>query len=256
MKLPAALCPPISIIAHRGASGILPENTRAAFDAALRQGADAIELDLQLSRDGVPVVFHDRTLARAGGGRRRVAGLDLAELRRLDAGSRRPGGWRQRILTLDEVLARYGSETRLLLEIKTREGRTGAARHRQLVRATIGQVRRRGLARRTALLCFDWALLEEARRLAPSLPRALNLRPPRRLRPDLGARLDSLAALSVDVRTLTPSFGAAVRRRGIALFVFTCNTPRSVDAALAAGATGIMADRPDRLIERLRQRNR
>ena len=77
---------PVLVIAHRGASRRRPENTLPAFDEALRLGCDAIELDVQLSRDGVPVVFHDKTLSRAGAGRKRVAGLKLAELRSLDAG--------------------------------------------------------------------------------------------------------------------------------------------------------------------------
>lgn len=252
MKLPAALCPPISVIAHRGASGRHPENTFAAFDEALRQRVDAIELDLQLSRDGIPVVYHDRTLARAGGGRRRVAALDLTELRRLGTGLGRAG----RIPTLDEVLERYGGKTRLLLEIKTREGHRGAGRHRQLVRATIERVRRQRLGRRVALLCFEWSVLEEARRVAPAMARVLNLKPPRRLGPALARRLGSLGALSADVRTLTPRFGTAVRRRGLPLLAFTCNTPRRIDLAVDAGATGIMTDRPERLVARLGKHGR
>ena len=78
----------IQAIAHRGASRDCPENTLAAFDEALRQGCDGIEMDLQLSRDGVPVIYHDRTLTRAGGGRHRVVSRDLAELRTLDVGAR------------------------------------------------------------------------------------------------------------------------------------------------------------------------
>src|SRR5512145_1308110 len=74
------------VIAHRGASAERPENTIAAFDEALRLGADGIELDVQRARDGVPVVYHDRSLRKAGAGLRRVAALDAGELDRLDAG--------------------------------------------------------------------------------------------------------------------------------------------------------------------------
>ena len=127
-------------IAHRGASRDRPENTLSAFDEALRRGADAIELDLQLSRDGVPVVYHDRTLARAGGGRRRMSQLTLAQLRRLDAGFRSDAFGGERIPTLTAVLRRYARRTRLLLEIKTRE-RDGLQRHLELMRAVADQVR-------------------------------------------------------------------------------------------------------------------
>src|SRR5688500_10034573 len=73
------------VIGHRGACGVRPENTAASFAEALRQKADGIELDLQLTRDGVPVVFHDRTLAKVGG-RGPLRTRTLAELRALDFG--------------------------------------------------------------------------------------------------------------------------------------------------------------------------
>ena len=121
------------VIAHRGASQDCPENTTAAFDEALHQGCDGIELDLQLSRDGIPVVYHDKTLEKAGGGRKRVDQLELHDLERLDAGSWLDKKFRgQHIPILEEVLERYGRRTRLLLEIKTREGAAGRARHIQL----------------------------------------------------------------------------------------------------------------------------
>jgi glycerophosphoryl diester phosphodiesterase len=240
-------------IAHRGASRDRPENTLAAFDEALRQGADAIELDLQLSRDGVPVVYHDRTLARAGGGRRRVARLALAELRRLDAGRRSDRFRGQRIPTLAEVLRRYARRTRLLLEVKTREGAAGAERHLELMRAVGEQVRRAKAQRRVLVLCFDTRVLELAARIAPGLRRVLNVRPPPVLSRGLRRRLGSLWALSADVRTLTPAYAAAVRRAGCRLLVFTCNTPAAVDRAVEAGAFGVMSDRPGWLAGRLRE---
>ena len=109
---------PAWVIAHRGASKEFPENTLIAFDEALGRGADGIECDLQLSRDGVPVIYHDRTLTRAGGGRKRVSRLDLAQLERLDPGARVDARFRgQHIPTLERLLDRYADKTRLLLEI-------------------------------------------------------------------------------------------------------------------------------------------
>ena len=68
------------IIAHRGASAVAPENTIAAFEAAIAAGADGIEFDVRLTRDGVPVVIHDETLYRTHGVRRRVGDMTLSEL--------------------------------------------------------------------------------------------------------------------------------------------------------------------------------
>lgn len=247
---------PVLVIAHRGASRRRPENTLAAFDEALRVGCDAIELDVQLSRDGVPVVFHDKTLSRAGAGRKRVAQLDLPELRRLDVGGRFDAAYRgAHIPTLEEVLCRYGGRTRLLVEIKTREGVRGRERHLELARAVAARVRASDARRDLSVLSFDVNVLDEISRVAPELPRVLNVRPLPALARGLRGRLASLAALAVDVRSLTLSYAAQVREAGCPLFVFTCNTPRRVDQALKAGANGIISDRPGWLAGYLRGRD-
>jgi len=241
------------VVAHRGASRDCPENTLAAFDAALAQGCDGIELDVQLSRDGVPVVFHDRTLHRAGGGRRRVGALDLADLQRLEAGARAGPRFRhERIPTLERVLDRYGRRTRLLIEIKARRLDGGHGRHAELARKTIGLVRRHKLRGGVFLLCFDPAVLDACAGAAPEIPRVLNVKPGRTLPRWVARRLPSLAALSADVHTLTPGFAAAVRRAGTPLFAYTCNSAGDVRRALDACALAMMSDRPGWLATLLR----
>lgn len=130
------------LIGHRGASGELPENTLAAFDRALEEGADALELDVRLSRDGVPVVIHDSTVDRTTGGRGAVHDLLLAELRLLDAGRG------ERIPTLEEVLERYSS-TPLVLEVKAVEAAEPVAqllgRHGAAARVLVGSFERAAL---------------------------------------------------------------------------------------------------------------
>ncbi|NOR49715.1 MAG: glycerophosphodiester phosphodiesterase, partial [Desulfuromonadales bacterium] len=79
--------PPPFLWAHRGASCCAPENTLAAFTLAVDNGADGLELDIHLSRDGVPVVIHDETLERTTDGCGPVAEMTLQQLQRLDAGS-------------------------------------------------------------------------------------------------------------------------------------------------------------------------
>jgi len=241
------------IIAHRGASRDRPENTLAAFDEALRQGAGGIELDVQFSRDEVPVVYHDRTLARAGGGRRRVAELTLRELRRLDAAARFEGARRRyRIPSLEEILTRYGRRTRLLVEIKTREGDAGCERHIRLAHATATLVRRQRLEKRVLLLSFAPEILDACAEAAPRIGRVLNLRPPRTLSPALSRRLRSVFAFCADVRSLTPGFAAAVRRAKRPLLTYTCNTKKTVEGSLDAGVIGVISDRPGWLAETVR----
>lgn len=243
------------VIAHRGASKDCPENTLAAFDEGLRRGADGIELDVQLSRDGVPVVFHDRTLVRAGGGRRRVHRLDAEALAALDPGARFDSRFRgEHIPTLEEVLLRYGRKTRLLVEIKTREGAGGKVRHERLGGTVARMIAKNRLEASVMILSFDDAVLAACACAAPSVPRVLNLKPPRSLGARLRERLRTFAALSVDVRTLTPGFAAQVRTAGLPLFAYTCNTPRRVDRATAAGVRGVMSDRPGWLAGYLQRR--
>ena len=86
--------PPFKKIAHRGASGQYPENTRRAFLGAIEAGADMVELDCQLTADGHVVVFHDEQLRRTTGARGAVRSKSLEQLKRLDAGS-----WRKKACT-------------------------------------------------------------------------------------------------------------------------------------------------------------
>ncbi|MCH7780363.1 MAG: hypothetical protein IH848_05900 [Acidobacteria bacterium] len=236
------------VIAHRGAPRRYPENTLAGFDQALRFGCDGIEFDVQLSRDGIPVVYHDRTLARAGGGLRRVHQLDLAELRRLDAGTRFPAARRRhRIPTLDEVLDRLNGRTRLLVEIKTREGADAVERHRELATKVAQTVEG---ATQAWILGFDAGVLATVAGVAPGVPRVLNVRP---LLPGLAGKLRRGApqVVSADVRGLSAAFGRRVRRRGRSLWSFTCNTPRQVRTARDAGAAALISDCADWLAGQL-----
>src|SRR5215510_13684381 len=103
-------------IGHRGAAAHMPENTMPSFEKALELGADALEFDVALTKDGVPVVIHDDTLDRTTDGRGPVEDSTYEEVARLDAGS-----WKAvptHVPTLDEVLAGLAPRTLLNLEIK------------------------------------------------------------------------------------------------------------------------------------------
>ncbi|RME06477.1 MAG: glycerophosphodiester phosphodiesterase, partial [Anaerolineae bacterium] len=106
------------IFAHRGASAHAPENTLVAFDLALRQGADALELDVKLSADGHVVVIHDATVDRTTDGSGRVNQMNLQTLKALDAGCRFDAAFcGERIPTLDEVLEAFGKRTFINIEL-------------------------------------------------------------------------------------------------------------------------------------------
>lgn len=109
----------VQVIAHRGASGYAPENTRSAFDLAIEMGADAIETDVQLTRDGRLVLIHDDRVDRTTNGLGPVADYTLAELQALDAGDWfDPVFAGQRVMTLDELFSEYGRRIPFCLELK------------------------------------------------------------------------------------------------------------------------------------------
>jgi glycerophosphoryl diester phosphodiesterase len=140
----------VAIYGHRGASGELPENTLAAFRRTVELGVPGIELDVHLSRDGVPVVIHDETVDRTTDGSGAVADLTVADLAALDAGSGEP------VPTLAQVLDLVQDHLHVNIEIKS---------------ATAGQAvfdevsRRPGL--RWAISSFDWSVLREVKGLKP-----------------------------------------------------------------------------------------
>ncbi len=111
----------VEIIAHRGFSAVAPENTLAAFAAAIEHGADAIELDVQLSADGIPVVIHDTKLKRTTGTKGKVFKKTLSELKQLDAGAWfHPQFSGQQIPTLAEALhSASGIPKHIYLDVKT-----------------------------------------------------------------------------------------------------------------------------------------
>lgn len=107
------------VIAHRGASAIAPENTLVAFERAVADGADGIELDARLTADGVVVIMHDDDVATTTTGTGRISEMTFDEVRALDAAGRR-GGWpgALRVPTLDEAIAAVAGRVPLTIELK------------------------------------------------------------------------------------------------------------------------------------------
>lgn len=240
------------VIAHRGASADFPENTHPAFEQAVSLPIDAMELDLQLSRDGVPIVWHDRTLKKAGRPLRRVRGLAAAEIARLDAGA-----WRGEkfagtaIATLDEVLERYAQKTPLMLEIKLRGGLRSLRQHRKLAETVVRRVVATGLSERVFILSFGLSVLESAMAVAPELRYVLNLKEPPVMSESFIRRIDPLYALCQKVQGLDAAQVQAVHRMNKPVLTYTVNDEATLRRALNAGADGLLSARPAWLHSRL-----
>jgi glycerophosphoryl diester phosphodiesterase len=153
------------VLAHRGASHDAPENTLAAFALARKMGADGIELDTSLTRDGVPVVIHDLSLDKTTNGTGPVRALDLKTIKSLDAGSHFSADFKgEQVPTLDEVFASVGSEMFVNVELKTESWRANG-----LEEAVIKVIRKHS-HQRVLISSFNPFALRRMRAIAPDIP--------------------------------------------------------------------------------------
>lgn len=177
------------MIGHRGASALAPENTLAAFRRAIEDGADGVEFDVRLSRDGVPVVIHDATLRRTGLRTGRVEEMANAELCQVDVGS-----WfnhahprlaqneyaSERVPSLDEVFELFTAgrghfaNARLYVEIKTEHDQSSAS---ELAGAVVSSLLAHGLEERVVVLAFDLRAIAEAKRISSAVRTGALLKP-------------------------------------------------------------------------------
>ena len=223
------------VVAHRGASAQAPENTLEAFRLGIEQGADALELDVRLSADGIAVVIHDPTIDRTTNGTGAVAGLSLEELQRSDAG----GG--ARIPTLRAVLESFPSIP-ILLEVKAPEAQGAVAT----------EIDRAGARERVVIASFQHRALEQLRQgpyligadrrdvtalytlgrlhLETASPRCLCYAVPWRWRGKL--------------EVPRPWFIRAATRQNRPVHVWTVDEPEIANLLWQRGACGIITNRP------------
>ncbi len=249
MLLPTTLKPLIG--AHRGASADAPENTLAAFDLAVEQGAELIELDVQRTRDGELVIQHDFSLGRTTPGAGLLAEHTLAELRALDAGVWRGDSWTgQHIPTLDEVLDRYGARVFLNLEIKI--GEIPQPGIEQQVASAIG---RRGLYDRIIFSSFDFATVGRIRLVDPQVRAALLAEAD----PDEALRLAAeIGAVGLHLRAdlITSARVTLAAERGLGMLAWTVDEEHEMLRLIGLDIDAIVSNRPallHKIIEEHRQ---
>jgi glycerophosphoryl diester phosphodiesterase len=248
--------PPPWLVAHRGGSALAPENTLPAFDLAVSLGADAVETDVRLTRDGVVVVFHDEGTEGITGARGTVEARTAAEVHALDAahgftpdaGRTYPHrGAGVRIPTLAEALARHPA-LRFSIDAKSRDP--------ALARALAATIRAARAEHRVCVGSFHDA---QARRLGALLPQACRFLPRGAATWHVlaaHARLPgALCPRGWDVAALPPRQGAipvltarTVRHfhaLGMPVHAWTVDDEPAMRALLALGVDGIVTDRPD-----------
>ena len=247
-------------IAHRGGSRLRPENTLAAFAHALALGADAIECDVHLSRDGDAVVIHDATVDRTTDATGPVSAFTTAELANLDAGYRFMKddgfpfrGQGQGIVTLTRLLSEYPL-TPVIVEIK---GNEVALAHR-----AVDVLVESGAAGRVVVGGFSGEALAAVRARRPDIPtsasqpevqaalrRAWFRLPPRRT----GYQLFQVPVRLRGRTVLSRGFATVLRRANIPVHAWVVDEEAEMEELLSWGVTGVISDRPDRAVAVVRR---
>jgi glycerophosphoryl diester phosphodiesterase len=229
-------------IAHRGASGLYPENTRLAFQKAIEARADMIELDCQLTLDGHVVVFHDEKLSRIAKKRDTVGRRSLAQLKQLDIGSWRKRRFRgERIQVLEEVLALIDGRVRLCIDIKQYPASPSGIELKLLF--TLSHF---DYIDRAILSSFDYKCLRRVRELAPEAP--IGVICGKATREDPIAAATALGARSIHVQKELASRDFLNRAwdEGLDVYVWTLNDRSEIEKFASLGVQGIFSDFPER----------
>lgn len=240
------------IIAHRGGGTLAPENTLAALRCGLMHGFRAVEFDVMLAKDGVPVVVHDDRLGRTIAGSGSVADYTARELTRMDAGAWFDAAFAgEPVPSLAQVwqfCMRHGIWMNIEIKpVPGRESETGAVVSRTASKWIAGmKAQGQPLADHALPLfsSFSFDALRAAKEIAPGIPRALLMNP---LASDWREQLVAFDAVAAHVQhaSLSREQVAAVKQAGFGLFCYTVNDTARAGELLAWGADAICTDRID-----------
>ncbi len=233
------------IIGHRGFRARYPENTLAAFQAAIDAGADMIEFDVQLSSDGYPVVIHDRTLDRTTGGSGPVADRSLSELKKLDAGSWfHPRFSTETIPTLEEVLDLVDKKVLMNIEIKVDTDQP-LREYEGIEYMVVDAVNRKNLLPHVLVSSFHRQILENLHGIDPS--------PAIGVLTEFGEELNLVdVCRSLDAFSWNPYYLeieesriAFMHKQGFKVIPYTVNEPDDIRRLIQMGVDGLFTDDPE-----------
>ncbi|HKG47015.1 MAG TPA: glycerophosphodiester phosphodiesterase family protein [Pyrinomonadaceae bacterium] len=237
------------IIGHRGASAVAPENTMAAFREALAVGADGIEFDVRLTRDGVPIIIHDSTLRRTGGLPHPIAELTWTEISRVDVGSWFAGSFaNETVPSLAELFTLFQSNnSTLYLEMKC----DSPSEQRPLVEACVRSIHEHSLKERVIVECFQLPALKILKEIDPEI-KTVALVEPSFTNPsvlfdqriinqaiDIGA-----AALALHHRLAREGLVRKAKAAGLHVAVWTVDDPTWIERARIIGIDALITNDP------------
>lgn len=244
----------VQLVAHRGGSALAPENTLAAFRNALRYGVDAVELDVQMSRDGHLIVFHDNTVERLTDGSGNILDLDFAYLRGLNSAAHFPGGWPepQQIPTLREVFDLMRGRAQVYIEIKTSKRDGVSGRYPHIVESVIDDVRGAGMLGQVFIISFDWSVLPTLKALEPGVPVGALVSDEiwNSQKGTFAMLAEQVKALgfdwvNMDRRLFSGDMPSTVHAQGLKIGLWTVNAVDELRRFAADGVDSLTSDHPD-----------
>jgi len=224
---------PLRIHAHRGVWTSAPENTLGAVRAAIAAGADFLETDVQMAKDGELVIAHDSDFSRLGGVAKKVWDLTYEEIRAIPLPVPGvPGSEPEFTPTLDALLAETRGRIKVNLELKYH-----GDHQPDLARRVVEAVRAQDMLEEVVIQCLEYEPLLEVRRLAPEVPvgylLSFNAREPARL---------PVEFLSVEQRRLDLGFILGARKQGRQVYAWTVNTAEEMNRMFDLGVDGVITD--------------
>lgn len=233
------------LIAHRGDSKLYPENTNASIQSALNYKIQGIETDIQVTKDQVPVLYHDHTLAKVGYGRKKIAQLNYDEIQKIDFGR-----WfntnfiGEKIISLKDFLISYQEQTHLFLEIKYRDKIFNQGRYHSMIQSIFPLLKELGSVDRLSILSFNLQFLQLAMKMYPQFKYVLNCNRALRLTSLVRSQIQNFDAICVQSSAVIPSYVESLHDLGKKVFTFTCNRVKDFEKVFQSKVDGIMTDKP------------
>jgi len=236
-------------LAHRGGGTLAPENTLAGLGCGMEHGFRAIEFDVMLARDGVPVVMHDPFLGRTVAGSGNVVDYDAAELAAMDAGSWFSRAFKGEAVPLFVEFAQFCKVSGVWMNIELKPAPGFDAETGKVVARIVGamfadEIAAGDYARVPLLSSFSQLALEAAQEAAAQVPRACLMS---ELAPDWERRARAVGAVAIHLnhKHLTPRQVQEIKQAGFGLFCYTVNDPARARELLEWGVDAFCTDRLD-----------
>ena len=243
------------VVAHRGGAALMPENTLAAFEHALKLGVDQLETDTHLSKDGEVIIMHDPNVATTTNGSGLISELTLAELKKLNAAAKNAKGGvtQQEIPTLAQALDLAKAKAGIQIEIKVN---AGGARYPGIEKKVIDLVNARGMTNDVIIISFDFPTLKEIKQIDSRIKTgalvnaqwfgARMLASPEQIVAEIIETTGADFFMPVST-TVTEVLVRAVHARGLKIGTWTVNTAGEMKRLAEWGVDGITTNSPDEL---------